>query len=324
MEPEAQVALAYRAVLRRPVDPDGLATYAKALREGRDLAWLVGVLADSNEFRSLEAREQAPPGFPLDSAAPMQVATACSPAELQALWDRVTQVWAQWGETDPYWSVLTEDRFRGAARLEGADLAAFHESGAEEVRRLNAWLCRAGLVPGQDATCVEYGCGVGRVTRSLARQFGQVVGFDVSEPHLKVARRQLAADGIGNARLVRVRGPAELEQLAGADLFYSVISLQHSPPPIILDVLEHAFAGLRPGGCAFFQVPTYARGYAYQVGTPAGSPEMEMHFVPQRAVLALAQRTGLTVAEVQPDWCAGRPGEWISSTFLLVKESGRA
>ena len=44
-----------------------------------------------------------------------------------------------------------------------------------------------------------------------------------------------------------------------------------------------------------------------------------MHCVPQRVVLDLAHRAGLMVAEVQPDWCVGRPGEWISNTFLLLR-----
>ena len=159
---------------------------------------------------------------------------------------------------------------------------------------------------------------MGRITRNLAPLFRRVIGFDVSAPHLRAAAAGLAADGCSNVELVQVRSPADLAALQGMDLFYSVISLQHSPPPVIMDVLRRAFAGLRPGGCAFFQVPTYAQGYAYPAEVAA--EVMEMHFVPQGAVLAAAHRAGLRVAEVQPDWCTGRPGEWISNTFLLVRD----
>ena len=316
VDAEAQVALAYRAVLHREADPDGMANYVRELRNGRDLAWLIGLLAATEEFRPLQARAEGR-GFPLEQAPPMEVALDGDPALVQALWDRVARVWSGLGETDAHWSVLTEARFRAGA-LDDAALAAFQETGAGEVKRLLAWLRRAGIAPGLEWVCAEFGCGVGRVTRNLAPLFRRVIGFDVSPPHLRAAAAGLAADGCFNVELVQVHGPADLAALQGVDLFYSVISLQHSPPPVIMDVLRHAFAGLRPGGCAFFQVPTYAQGYAYPAA--AGAEVMEMHFVPQGAVLAAAHHAGLRVAEVQPDWCTGRLGEWISNTFLLVKD----
>lgn len=326
-EAEAQVALAYRAVLRRDADPGGRARYTAALRDGHDMAWLVEVLAGSDEFRALANPDEfrvAPPApalarrlYPQDSAPPLQVQTDCGPGELQALWDRVAAVWSGLGEADAHWSVLTEDRFR-APVLDAAALAAFHETGEGEAQRLEAWLRRAGVPFPADRACAEYGCGVGRITRALARRFRRVVALDVSAPHLRAAAADLAAAGIGNAELLQVRGPADLAALDGVDLFYSVISLQHSPPPVIMDVLRWAFAGLRPGGCAFFQVPTYAAGYAWP-SDAAVQEGMEMHFVPQRVILAAAHAAGLRALEVQPDWCIGRDDEWISNTFLLRK-----
>ena len=316
----AQVSLAYRAVLRREPDPDGLARYAAELEGGRDMAWLVGVLAESDEFRAappVSAPVRPNRLYPLDGAAPMPVRTECCADELQALWDRVAAVWSGLGEADAHWSVLTEDRFR-APHLDAASLAAFHETGEGEGRRLDAWLHRAGVPLAADGVCAEYGCGVGRITRALARRFQRVLAFDVSAPHLRAASTDLAASGIGNVELRQVRGPADLTALDGVDLFYSVISLQHSPPPVIMDVLRRAFAGLRPDGCAFFQVPTYARGYVWP-SKAAVQEGMEMHFVPQCTVLAAAHDAGLQVLEVQPDWCVGRDGEWISNTFLLRK-----
>ena len=317
MNSAEQVALAFRAVLRREPDANGLATYTQALQQGRDLPWLVGILSASNEFHGLEQRLRAGQTFPLDSAPPMAFDAGCTPEGKQALWDQLAATWSSLGEQEPYWSVLTEERFR-ATDMNPAALSSFHETGEEEVRRLNAWLRRAGWTLGPGAVCAEYGCGVGRITRSLARQFGQVLGFDISAPHLAVARAQMAAEDLANTDFVQVRQPADLARLDAIDLFYSIISLQHSPPPIILDVLTRAFSGLRPGGCAFFQLPTYGLGYSYGPDYQHRN-EMEMHCVPQRVVLDLAHRAGLMVAEVQPDWCVGRPGEWISNTFLLLR-----
>ena len=110
--------------------------------------------------------------------------------------------------------------------------------------------------------------------------------------------------------------------LKGADLFHSVIVLQHNPPPIIADILQHALNGLNGGGAAFFQVPTYGLNYGWNYDRfiapdlPAG--EMEMHVVPQSVVFGLAARAGCVPVEVQPDGCAGMP-YWVSNTFLFAK-----
>ena len=325
--PESIVRLAYKAVLRRDPDPSGFATFTAALRNGHSVPWLIEQLAASDEYHALTrptAPLQVQPVSALSFALPMQLDPDSTPAELQALWDHVARTWSVLGETEPHWSVLTADEFKADA-LTPAALDAFHRSGEQEVFRLNAWLRRAGIIPDPAAICAEYGCGVARITRPLARQYRRVRAFDVSAPHLRAARAQVEAEGIGNIDFIHVAGPADLAALDGIDVFYSLIALQHSPPPIILDVLARAFSALRPGGYAFFQLPTFATDYQYsarthlqQVATGTAT-EMEVHFVPQHAVLALAHRAGLTVAEIQPDMCIGNHDRWISNTFLLVR-----
>ena len=319
MSTESLVKLAYQAVLRRPADPGGLATYTQALNEGRTAAWLLETFMASDEYRALDQAPTLAASFPLDSAPPMQVETTCDPTLLQALWDHVSVTWSAYGNTEPYWSVLTEERFRLQA-LDASQMAVFHETGEEEVRRLNAWARRNALTL-PTGVCAEFGCGVGRITRALARQFRRVVAFDVSPLHLREAERQMQIEGIHNVDFVCVRTIKDLKALDGVDFFYSVIVLQHNPPPIITNTLRLAFAGLNPGGSAFFQVPTYARDYSFSAQsyreTMTDLSTMEMHFLPQHVVFELARHSGLNVLEVQPDWCAGQPDRWISSTFLL-------
>ncbi len=340
LDVEETVQLAYMAVLRRKPDTAGFTVYASALREGRDLAWLIGELAASDEFRLIQggsqvvadalSSPQVEHAHALGYAAPMQIDAACTDAESQALWDHVAKTWSQLGEEEPHWSVLTQAQFRADA-IGHAQLTEFYGSGDAEVARLNAWLRRAGLPIHPDAVCAEFGCGVGRVTHSLARQYGRVLAFDVSAPHVRTAQARMREEGIQNVEFVRVTGRGSLSALRDIDVFYSIIALQHSPPPIILDVLEHAFSALRPGGYAFFQLPTFSARYAYS--TPAhierlargtnfqGSDpdEMEVHFVPQHMVLQLAQRAGLRTVEIQPDTSVGNLDRWISNTFLLAR-----
>jgi 2-polyprenyl-3-methyl-5-hydroxy-6-metoxy-1,4-benzoquinol methylase len=337
---KATVRLAYMAVLRREPDEGGLAAYVSALREGHDLAWLVGVLSRSDEFLNLVRRsevltsapteKQGRPACLLNQWDSMQIDARCSAAEIQMLWDHLAKTWSQLGDSEPYWSVLTDEKFR-ARRLGQEQLAYFYGTGNFEVRQFNACIQRAGLNVRPDAVCAEYGCGVGRVTHSLARECARVLAFDVSAPHLRTAQARMHEDGIQNVEFIHVTGKESLSALHDIDIFYSFIVLQHSPPPIILDVLEHAFSAIRPGGYAFFQVPTFSAEYSYSAtahvqqiahghNSSGGNPDdMEVHFVPQHMVLDLAYRAGLRTVEVQPDMWAGNVDRWISNTFLLAR-----
>jgi len=321
---EGLVALIYRATLRRDPDAPGLAHHAQALRRGRDVRWLIELFVRSDEFRRLGERMETAATYPLDSGSPMAMDGSWEGAELRGLWDHLAEVWDRYGRTEPYWSVLTQDRFL-AGGMDDRGLRAFHETGVGEVVRFNAWLHRNGVSAGRDLVCAEYGCGVGRVTRALAKQFKQVIAFDISESHLSAARRQLKAEGIDNVEFVHVRNPSDLSRLNGIDVFYSVIVLQHNPPPIILDILQHVFEGLNEKGIAFFQVPTYAKDYSFSLksyeAAMANIRDMEVHFLPQHVILNAAYKQKFSVLEIQPDWCVGHHGRWISNTFLLRKQT---
>jgi SAM-dependent methyltransferase len=323
LDAEAVVAAIYRAVLRREPDPGGAALYAGLLRRGQDLTWLLHQFLASPEYAALHRLPSPTPvsDLTLDRAPPMPVEAYWDAADRQALWDHIAGVWSRYGQTEPHWSVITDDRFR-ADKID-ENLPVFQDTGANDVARLDAWLDRNGL--SVHGACAEYGCGVGRVTAALARRFERVTGFDISGPHLQIARRRLDADALGNADLVQVRSPADLEQLSGIDLFFSVIVLQHNPPPIMIDVLDRAFAGLNSGGVAYFQIPTYGLGYRFSAeqyrADIGGITEMEIHFLPQSVVFELAARHGLIAIETQPDDWLGNRANWISTTFLFRKAS---
>ncbi len=226
----------------------------------------------------------------------------------------------QLGLEDPYYSVLTDPRWRGHAE---ADLIEdFYSTGAGDLQRLESWLARNRVYVNWDGLCAEYGCGVGRFTEWLAKKFNSVLALDVSASHLDLATRRAEGKQIlKRVKYVRVTGPADLAMLTGIDLFYSVIVLQHNPPPIILAILAAAFSGLNDGGIAFFQVPTRGHeGYNFNVQEYLERNEshgIEMHAVDQSAIFSLAHRYGLRALEVSRDHCTGPLG--ISTTFLMRK-----
>ena len=266
--------------------------------------------------------------YDLNKGPPMAIETAVDAAALDRMWDHIAEVWSRLGDSEPLWSVLTNDRYLSKTRPTPETVAGFYDSGRGDRDYLLAFLARAGLSPAQFPILAEYGCGVGRTTRWLAATFTGVKAFDVSAPHLAMARQHLAQSGLANVDFVHLQQRDDLGQLAGIDLFFSLIVLQHNPPPVILDILDRAFAALNPGGVAFFQVPTYREGYRFSATgywqDVASRTAMEIHFVPQAAIFDLAGRHGLRLLEVRNDNCLGSSDSTISNTFLMRKGPLRA
>ena len=102
---------------------------------------------------------------------------------------------------------------------------------------------------------LEIGCGAGRVTRALARLFGEVHGVDISGEMVARAGQALAA--FPNAHVYQNNGmdlsvlPAGLE----FDFAFSTIVFQHIPSrEVIENYVREVHRLLRPGGLFKFQV----------------------------------------------------------------------
>ena len=112
--------------------------------------------------------------------------------------------------------------------------------------------------------------------------------------------------------------------LEQADLVYSVIVLQHNPPPVIHMLVRAFLKALNPGGVAYFQVPTYRVGYRFSPGEYLENEGkthamMEMHVLPQRIIFQTACEESCELVEVlEDDWTGLRLGE-VSNTFMIRK-----
>ena len=105
------------------------------------------------------------------------------------------------------------------------------------------------------------------------------------------------------------------------DVFFSVLALQHCPPPLMRAWLEQALGRLEAGGVAFFQLPCHLHDYNFQVnryldGRLRNGPA-ELHALSQVEVFRLLARCGMTPLEVQLNARIGPRG--LSYTFLACK-----
>jgi SAM-dependent methyltransferase len=312
-----EVEMAYRLILGR--EPESHAAVERHCRQFQSLAELRESFLNSAEFRSRIFQPFSPA---VDSGPPLSVETEPDSSLMPEILRRVEECWQTLGRKEPFWSVVSSDQFKSTVFSTHA--TEFYETGRRDVDRLFKWLVRNQIDPSKIRLCAEYGCGVGRVTAPLAKQFPLVYAYDISSPHLDLTAEFLRKQGLSNVTLTKISSVTALESLQPVDLIFSVIVLQHNPPPVMSLILRMLLRSLKPRGIAFFQIPTYALGYRFDARTylksspPVGS--FEMHVLPQASVFQIIGDEGCIVLEVQPDGYVGDPN-WVSNTILVQRPS---
>lgn len=310
----------YRLFLDR--EPENDDVIRQALPYVNDPAALRRRFLSSDEFLQ-KGEIQAGPTLKGDEP-PMSVDVDASDSDMRLLFDRVQKAWEELGETEPHWSVLSLERFMAERMGQPEFVEEFDASGKHDTDLLFAALRRNGVQTEALRVCLEYGCGLGRVTRWLAERFEHVHAVDISRSHLLVAQAHLERQGIHNVTLNRIDRVDDVERLPKVDFVFSVIVLQHNPPPVIAYTLERLIGALNPGGVALLQIPSYRLGYTFSLEQYlAGALEpggMEMHFLPQHRIFSIVRAAGAQVLEVLEDGRIGTGRKDVSNTFLLRRD----
>ncbi len=250
---------------------------------------------------------------------PIHVDVDVSQAQLTAMLERVERVFRHLGTEDPHWSILAAEAFRKEQIGQNTD--AFFLSGKDPVNDFTATLTRCGFEIGPEASCLELGCGLGRSSIWLAPLFQTVIGVDISAPHLAIAADVAREFSRHNLELRHLRRIADLASFGEFDFFFSVIVLQHNPPPVMVEMLRTILSRIKPGGLVYFQVPTYRLGYRFDAAEyllqPVRFDHPEMHVLPQTVLHRLLHLHGFQLVEMREDGAAG--GDNISSRVLAQR-----
>jgi SAM-dependent methyltransferase len=242
--------------------------------------------------------------------------------------------WDTFARLDARWAILT----RSERKFHRWDDRAFFATGQQEIDDfLEGLRQRAiGLARGR---ALDFGCGLGRLTRALGRHFDRVVGVDISAEMIRQARRLHGE----HPRLEFMHNPrADLRALTSDqfDLVYSFITLQHVPDAArVMVYLRDFLRVLKPGGLLFFQLPSVSdypplrsallrlRAWAFAGLTRLGvspqtcfrslrlAPYLHMTHVPTNRVKALFAADA-AVLEVRHE---GR----TDTQYLIRKEAGQ-
>lgn len=309
-----EVIWAYRMFLGR--DPESEAVIE--VQMGADnLNHLRGAFLGSDEFRrKFNPGPAAPVVGRYLEVDRTDIDIACTDAQLQAMFDRIGAAWKTFGETEPHWSVLTADAFRQDNLA--ANIEAFFASGRGDIDVHFNFLRRAGL-PTRFSRAMDFGCGVGRLTLALAPHADQVVGVDISPPHLRLAEERRGAVGAANVAFESIASVADLDRYSGFDFVLSRIVLQHNPPPVMAALYRKLLAALAPGGVSIVQMPTHMRGLRFSAEhyLANAQPDMEMNALPQKIIFEIIEQAGCRLLEMREDSAAGDEG--LSHSFLVQR-----
>lgn len=239
--------------------------------------------------------------------------------ELGKCASKIKETWEHLGTEKAHWSVLSADTFLPDSLHQSID--SFWASGQAEAAQAIQVLTQFGCGQFEQKVCVEFGCGVGRVTVGLAKTYKTVHAYDISRTHLAYAEARAREVGAGNIDFHECANDFRLA-IEPCDFFYSVIVLQHNAPPVILTIIRNALKALKPGGIAMFQVPTYIAGYSFNLHHWLATDQtllMEMHCVPQDAVMEIISVSGCRLLSVREDGCSNPVVGMVSNTFLCLK-----
>jgi 2-polyprenyl-3-methyl-5-hydroxy-6-metoxy-1,4-benzoquinol methylase len=308
---------AYRLFLgREPENQDVITGKLKRLKDFREL---VEEFIYSEEFKERNTR-CSNVTFIWDKPR-MSIEEKASEAEHQGIFKHIQESWSFLGETEPHWSVMAWEEFRKSNIQKSA--SAFFKTGKHDFERLLHTMERNAVDYSNFKTCLEYGSGLGRVTFWLSKQFKTVYGYDISKSHLQGINDYLTKEGVKNVTLRHIDKVTDIQNLPSVDLIYSVLVLQHNPPPLIRLIIRAFMKSLKDGGIAFFQVPTYKLGYNFcsrdYLKNEITKRSMEMHVLPQSEIFTIVMNEGGRIVEVIQDDCAGPDFEGVSNTFLVQK-----
>lgn len=167
--------------------------------------------------------------------------------------DDSNRAWKWFGRHDPYYGVLSSATYRRRS-LSADTLQAFFSTGQSHVEDLlNGARTHFGDYP--TSSCLDFGCGVGRILIPLSQYFNKATGIDISPDMLNEARANCIARGITNVTLSQSLADSA-EQY---DLVHTYIVLQHIPVPEGKRLIQSLISKTSPGGLCFIHL-TIGRG----------------------------------------------------------------
>ncbi len=163
---------------------------------------------------------------------------------------KLADTWNKLGEKDAMWAIYSDDPSKLGGRWKPEE---FFETGRMEIAGVISALETLGKRP-RFRKALDFGCGVGRLSRALSAVSENVVAVDIA-PSM-IAQGRSMHENFHNIEWV-LNQQADLRAFAdGAfDVVYTNVVLQHMPPPMARRYISEFFesSNLRAGSFSNFR-----------------------------------------------------------------------
>ena len=239
----------------------------------------------------------------------------------------VARDWQELAQLDSRWAILSEtdkqsgrwddDDFFRRGETDVAELMQHANALRKSIRRQRA---------------LDFGCGVGRITRALLPNFSECYGVDISPEMVRQASMLTPQAHF----LVTLHSDLRVFPDSHFDFVYSVLVLQHqSSRGVILGYLREFVRVLAPGGLLVFQLPTQTSlkqrlgvrwrlysllrfgGFSSPFLYARGLYPIRMSSIAQKCVVAQLTYCGARVLAIAADVWAGKGN--CSRTYWMTK-----
>jgi len=220
--------------------------------------------------------------------------------ELQRNWEGLAQA-------DPLWAICTDPQKRNSQWIQ----EEFFATGRKEVETVLGYASRIGLCIDTTSPALDFGCGVGRLTRALAEYFPECCGVDVSPTMISLAQQFNRDHPCCHFLLNQdVRLKSLPDNYFG--FIYTSLVLQHIAEPISHQYIAEFVRVLRPGGMLIFQIPEQLRANSFirlrarlalraRLQSMLGVKKpytMEMHCIKEPVIQKLIAKNGAHIVDV--------------------------
>jgi SAM-dependent methyltransferase len=257
--------------------------------------------------------------------------------ELQRSWEGLAQA-------DPLWAICTDPRKQNNqwSREE------FFATGRQEIEKVLECVRTLNLRIDYSSPALDFGCGVGRLTRAMSVYFPECWGVDISPTMVRLAT-QFNQDVPQCRFLINEKDRMEDFDDGHFGFIYTSIVLQHIAGKYAKKYVADLIRLLRPGGVLVFQVLDEFRGgpviklrlkltlrsrMQRLIGGKAERHAMEMHCLKERTIRPLIKKTNAHVVDVRftnstdpsfngdLQYLARKPLQgYISKQYCVVKNS---
>jgi ubiquinone/menaquinone biosynthesis C-methylase UbiE len=162
---------------------------------------------------------------------------------------RFGRSWDLLGQRNPFGAILTDTD----GGIREWNLEEFLATGRTDAQRFITDLERIAPAVSR-ARALDFGCGVGRVTRALAEYFDEAVGVDIAPSMISEARR-LNADTPKSSFVLNRAPHLRQFQSHSFNVIYCRLVLQHLRPRFTRRYIAELIRVLAPRGVMMFQTP---------------------------------------------------------------------